>query len=137
MKFIYKISWFESKRHKISHTDMYYENAEHTKWVFETIDWFNDLVRVEYIMVGEDTMFYKVAVESSNLRTANTFIKQRYFINNELGWWDIESEEKEKKAKSELIDMIIELELKIRIYEKQQELDIVMIINMIITIFHV
>jgi hypothetical protein len=116
---------------------MYYENAEHTKWVFETIDWFNDLVRVEYIMVGEDTMFYKVAVESSNLRTANTFIKQRYFINNELGWWDIESEEKEKKAKSELIDMIIELELKIRIYEKQQELDIVMIINMIITIFHV
>jgi hypothetical protein len=46
---------------------MYYENAEDTKWVFESCDWFNDLVRIEYIMVGDDTMYYKCAVESSNL----------------------------------------------------------------------
>ena len=69
MKFIYKISWFETKRHTKSHTNMYFENPEHTKWVFETNDWFNDLVKVEYIMVGEDTMFYKCAVESSNLHS--------------------------------------------------------------------
>lgn len=71
MKFIYKISWFESKRHKIPHTNMYFEKPEHTRWVFETIDWFNDLVKVEYIMVGEDTMYYKCAVECSNREDLN------------------------------------------------------------------
>jgi len=130
MKFIFKISWFESKRHTISYTDMYYENTEDTKWVFETTDWYNDLVRVEYIMVSDTHPCYLRAVENS--KRANTFIHSRYFINNELGWWDIDSEEKEKKAKSDLIDMIIELEfrnIKYKIPEK--ELDICEIIRSI------
>jgi hypothetical protein len=65
-RYIYKCSWFETKKHKISHTDMYFENAEDTKWIFETQDWFLDLVRVEYIMVHSSRNEYKSAVNNSN-----------------------------------------------------------------------
>lgn len=134
MKFIYKISWFESKRHAKSYMDKYYENAEHTKWVFETADWFNDLVRVEYIMVDDTHTSYLTAVENSNLHSneINLFQTSKYFINNEKGWWYIESEEKEKEAKKELIDMIIELEFRNIKYEiPDNELDICEIIRSI------
>jgi len=50
-KYIYMCSWFKSKRHRNSHIDMYYENAEDVKWIFETYEWLNDLVRIEYIRV--------------------------------------------------------------------------------------
>ena len=45
---------------------MYFENAEDTKWIFETQDWFLDLVRVEYIMVHSSRNEYKSAVNNSN-----------------------------------------------------------------------
>lgn len=66
-KFIYKCSWFESKRHRISHTDMFYEHAEHTQWIFTSEAWFKDLVRVEYIQVAANAHIYKLAVETSNI----------------------------------------------------------------------
>jgi hypothetical protein len=65
-KYIYKCSWFETKKHKISHTDMYFEKAEDTKWIFETRDWFDDLVRIEYIMVHISRREYESAVSNSN-----------------------------------------------------------------------
>jgi hypothetical protein len=67
-KFIYACSWIESKRHKKPHTTVYYEKAEHTEWVFKTEDWFKELVRVDYIMVAEHTVEYKMAVERSQLK---------------------------------------------------------------------
>lgn len=67
-KFIYRCSWFESKRHKKSHTDMYFENAKHTEWVFNSCDYLNGLAKVEYIMVGENTKYYEMAVGNSCLR---------------------------------------------------------------------
>lgn len=66
-KFIYRCSWVESKRHKKPHTTMCFEKAEHTEWVFETGDWFQDLVKVEYIMVDVNQQYYKSAVANSNI----------------------------------------------------------------------
>jgi len=67
IKYIYKCSWFETKKHKISHTDMFFENAEDTKWIFESRDWFLDLVRIEYIMVKSSRNEYKSAVNNSKI----------------------------------------------------------------------
>ena len=36
--FIYKCSFFESKRHTISHTDMYFNEEKHTRWVHCSCD---------------------------------------------------------------------------------------------------
>ena len=69
VKFIYKVSWFQSKRHLKSHTSLYYEKAEHTEWVFKTEDWFKDLVRVEYIQVAETHYAYKQALNNSKIHT--------------------------------------------------------------------
>ena len=66
-KFIYKCSFFESKRHKISHTDMYYQKAEHTEWVLKSAAYLNGLAKVEYIMVAANSNEYKSAVENSHL----------------------------------------------------------------------
>mgnify|MGYP003650061569 CR=1 FL=1 len=38
IKWVYQMSWYESKRHSISHTDMYYAKPEHTHWVRDGCD---------------------------------------------------------------------------------------------------
>lgn len=67
VKYIYKCSWFETKRHSKSHTNMYFLKAEHTYWIFNSMEWFDGLVRIELIMVDENTDYYKSAVENSIL----------------------------------------------------------------------
>lgn len=67
-KFIYKVSSFETKRHKKSHTNMYFAHAEHTEWVFNSCDYLNGLAKVEYIMVAADSKYYEMAVECSNIQ---------------------------------------------------------------------
>jgi hypothetical protein len=67
-KFIYKCMWFDSKRHRTPNTTMYFEDAIDTKWIFYTPDWFNGLVRVEYIMVCPASMIYATAHSNSQLR---------------------------------------------------------------------
>lgn len=62
--FIYRISWFETKKHIISHTDMYYLNPEDTYWAFEG-DWDDEVFRVEYICVSKDSKEYESAVNNS------------------------------------------------------------------------
>jgi hypothetical protein len=64
-KFIYRCSWFKTKRHTKSHTTMCFEKAEHTKWIFCSDDWFHELVKIEYIMVDVDQEYYKSAVRNS------------------------------------------------------------------------
>ena len=46
---------------------MFFENAEDTKWIFETKDWFLDLVTIEYIMVKSWRNEYKSAVNNSKI----------------------------------------------------------------------
>jgi len=65
VEYIYAIHWFETKRHKKSHTTMFYINADDVKWVFETLDWFNNLVRVEYIKVSSQSREYNCAYLNS------------------------------------------------------------------------
>lgn len=40
------------------------------------------------------------------------FVAQKYFINNELGFWYIDNEKKEMECKKILIDMIINLNIR-------------------------
>jgi hypothetical protein len=65
-KYIYMCCWFDTKRHTRPHTKMFYENAEDTHWIFNTPDWFNDLVRIEYIKVCPHSPEYSSAVHNSN-----------------------------------------------------------------------
>ena len=67
VKYIYKMSWFESKRHHKSHTDMYYLNAEDTKWVFETCPLCNHY-RVELIQVLSNSSWYGSASRNTELK---------------------------------------------------------------------
>ena len=59
--YIYKCSFFESKRHRISHTDMYFQKEEHTRWVHN-----DPLGKVFVIKVRTDSVYYESAVDNSN-----------------------------------------------------------------------
>ena len=63
--FIYKIDWFKTRRHKLSHTTQYLKNPKDVEWVFESQDWLNDLARVEYIKVSKSSKKYEMAVFNS------------------------------------------------------------------------
>ena len=64
---VYKCSYFETNRHKKSHTDMYFLKAEHCGWVFSSDDYYNGLSRVELIPVLTSTFAYRSAVENSEI----------------------------------------------------------------------
>jgi hypothetical protein len=68
---------------------MYYEKAEHTEWVFETTDWSNGLVKVEYIMEATHSEYYKSAVSNSNSQFWDDKQKQlmKEFEQNEREKW--------------------------------------------------
>lgn len=59
-KYIYKVNWYESKKHKIPTIYTYYENEKDTRWIFETQEWIQDLVKVEYIKVCPNSVQYKL-----------------------------------------------------------------------------
>ena len=59
-KYIFKMSWYESKRHIKSHSDMYYEKEEHTRWGHS-----NPLCRISVVVVIEDSNEYKAAIKNS------------------------------------------------------------------------
>lgn len=64
MEHIYRASWFDNKRCRVSHTDVYYLKAEHTHWIHERC-WCPQVVKVEYIAVEKDSDYYKMAVNNS------------------------------------------------------------------------
>ena len=71
-EFIYMVSMYETKRHRISHTDMYFKEAKDTHWL-----WIGDesgsgkvicssgYGLVHYIRVKKDSVEYKSAIENS------------------------------------------------------------------------
>ena len=65
-KFIYKMSWYESKRHKISHTDMYFQYEKDTRWVYDRVyndgQWFD----ITVVRVPINSWEYESAVECSS-----------------------------------------------------------------------
>ena len=59
--FIYKCSFFESKRHTISHTDMYFNEEKHTRWVHCS----RGHATVSVIRVLKNSEEYKSAINNS------------------------------------------------------------------------
>ena len=64
--YVYKCSWFESKKHKISHTDMYFNHLDHTLWVLDSFDYQEGLARVELVPVERDSPEYEMALANSS-----------------------------------------------------------------------
>jgi len=60
MPFVFKCSWFESERHRKSHTSICFEREEDVQFVFETC-WKPQVCRVEYIQVDEDSDQHRLA----------------------------------------------------------------------------
>jgi hypothetical protein len=70
-KYVYKCSWFETKRHKLPYTKIYYEKAEHTHWIFNSLMYQDGLIKVEYIKVCPHSYEYKLAVCNSKIKNDN------------------------------------------------------------------
>ena len=63
MEFIYKVSFYNNNRSKVSHTDMYYLNPIHTRWAFDT----HQIAKIFYIRVPKNSNEYDSAVKNSIL----------------------------------------------------------------------
>ena len=68
MEYIYKIGFYETNRHRISHTDMYYLKPEHTQWAFNPYQ----ITKIFYIQVPINSSEYEIAVKSSMLSDNET-----------------------------------------------------------------
>ena len=67
--YIYKIGFYESKKHRISHTDLYYENPEHCHEFLDCpLRNAHDIIKIEYIRVKKDTSQYQSAIQNSKIR---------------------------------------------------------------------
>ena len=66
-EYIYKMSWYESNRHKVSEKDMYYLYEEHTRWGHNWPINRNGHQRCEIrvVKVDKNSVVYKSAVENS------------------------------------------------------------------------
>jgi len=60
MEFVYKMSWFESKRHSISHTDMYFARESDTRWGHR-----NPLCTITVVAVERGTPEYESAIRNT------------------------------------------------------------------------
>lgn len=74
---IYKCSWFETKRHRISHTDMYFKELKDTLWVFDSCDYNRGLATVLVIKVSKNSNEYDSAVSNSALHDETGKLKNR------------------------------------------------------------
>ena len=57
---IFKMSWYKSKRHRISHTDMYFSEEKHTRLAYD-----DPLCKIEVIRVLKSSHEYTSAIENS------------------------------------------------------------------------
>ena len=63
--YVFKMSWFKSARHTRSWSDMYFAQAEHTRWGFEPYGYPH--CRISYVQVPVDSPEYTSAVENSEI----------------------------------------------------------------------
>tara|TARA_Y100000296_G_scaffold1354_1_gene1427 strand:+ start:774 stop:977 length:204 start_codon:yes stop_codon:yes gene_type:complete len=64
------MAWYESKRHRISHTDTYFLKEEHTRWGHNWTTNGNDYCKIMVLKVLEDDERYKSAVKNSAIEDA-------------------------------------------------------------------
>ena len=74
MEFIYKVSFYDNNRCKVSHTDMYYLNPIHTRWAFNT----HQITKIFYVRVSKNSNEYDSAVKNSIL----SFILEKISLVN-------------------------------------------------------
>ena len=82
--YVFKFSWYESKRHTISHSDMYF-----LPLINEKVDWFFDkyccnLMRVQLIRVKKTSQYYKVALE--NMAIPHLVHSNKHNVFKNLQW---------------------------------------------------
>ena len=65
---IFKMSWYESKRHRISHTDMYFNEEKHTRLGHD-----DPLCKIEVIRVLKSSHEYTSAIENSQRENSRDF----------------------------------------------------------------
>jgi hypothetical protein len=65
IEYVYCCKWFDTRRHTISHTDMYYLFPNDVKWIFDTDEYLRKLVRIEYMPVCKKSPSYKSAFHNS------------------------------------------------------------------------
>ena len=81
-KYIYKLSFYESRRHITSHTDMYYCKLEDCLWVYDESYMYvnknykgdiicSDFFDIQVIKVKNNDDRYESAVHNSNLSNHN------------------------------------------------------------------
>ena len=73
---IFKCSWYESKRHRKSHSNMYFKELKDTLWVFDRYEYNHGLARVELIKVSKNTNEYTSAVSNSELHDETGKLKK-------------------------------------------------------------
>ena len=61
MGYVYKVSCYESKRHRTSHTDVYYATPQDCQWALDSCDYRRGLIQIHLIQVKQSDMKYKSA----------------------------------------------------------------------------
>lgn len=59
---IFKCSWYESKKHRKIHSNMYFKELKDILWVFDSCDYNRGLARVEIIKVSKNSNEYNSAL---------------------------------------------------------------------------
>ena len=61
MGYVYKVSCYESKRHRISDTDVYYATPQDCQWALDSLDYKQGLIQIHLIQVKQSDMKYQSA----------------------------------------------------------------------------
>ena len=102
-EYIYKMSWYDSKRHTVSNTDMYYLYEGHTRWGHNWPEGCNGSQRCEIRVrkVNKNSTKYKMAVENSIIASKNELTAIKNYIKLlegrpgvKVGHWDYNTKER-------------------------------------------
>lgn len=64
--YVYKIDFFKEKGDIVPFQNIIVLNAEDTHWLFETKEWANELIKIEYAMILKESEIYLRAGITSN-----------------------------------------------------------------------
>ena len=67
MGYVYKVSCYESKRHRISDTDVYYATPQDCQWALDSLDYKQGLIQVHLIQVKQSDMKYQSAHQNTRM----------------------------------------------------------------------
>ncbi len=121
-EYIYKMSWYDSKRHTVSNTDMYYLYEGHTRWGHHWPEGLNCSQRCEIRVIKVDTNSkeYKMASKSSNIASNNELTAVENYIELLQGRPYVQVDQWEWDSKKRVLNIWYEdlnCDLKMGFYE--------------------